>query len=718
MEINLEFLRPEWFLALLPALWLAWKAWQIKTHQGQWQQVIEPKFQKLLLGNNLQTQSQTGIRLAIIGLGFIWLISIIALAGPSLKSVELPAQKTQQGTVIILDLSLSMLADDVMPNRISRARFKLVDLLKKHPEQSIGLIAYAGTAHSITPISEDNGTLLELLPVLSPLIMPEYGSEPLAAMQLAEKMFAAAQINQGHLIWVTDDIEPDQRTAIQSWLNKRNISLSILAVGTQAGGTVQIPNYGLLRDENEQLITPQLPYKELQTLSQATGAALTPLKVDDSDLALLIPSNLAAVSEQKKQQQKEKEILHKLDDGSALILIILPLLAFAYRRGWLFSLSLLMFLPLGSVYSPPSYAEPSTQTEQNETQLPKFTEVFQTGDQQAYEAWKNNDLQAAEALFESPQWRASTLYRLKRYAEAEAQFKKDPSAKGRYNLGNALAQQGKLEAAQKAYQQALTLQPDFEDAQSNLDLVTQLLEQQKSADDNPAGQSKDDSGQAESKDSQAPDSKKPQENKPPSDDESQPDSATQPQPENQSPPADSQNKQAQQPNQQQQTTDSAENNEAKQAQPDQKDQAASSQLDGDSAKDGQQDNPETNPEKPTDSQAGETEGQTGDEGQEKDAQLGAEQASESNESTGEESNPTTGLSEQNQKEEPSAEALEEIKESEQQRATDNWLKQIPDQPGLFLKRKFEYQYQQQNAPSKNRQDSEKTTPSKAAEKIW
>lgn len=708
MNVHIEFLRPWWFLALIPIAWLLWNAWQIKTQQGRWQKIIEPKFQRLLLGSNSATFNQTNMRLAVIGLGFIWVLAVTALAGPSLKSVKLPAEKIQQGSVVILDLSLSMLADDVAPNRISRARFKLVDLLKKHPELPIGLVGYAGTAHSIAPISEDNQTLLEMLPVLNPLIMPQYGSNPLEAMKLAEQMFAAAQINQGHLIWVTDDLEPDQRQAIQSWLNRRNLSLSILAIGTQAGGTVNIPNYGLLRDDNEQIITPRLPYLEFQKLSRATGAALTPIKVDESDLALLVPSNLGAIAKEK-QEKNGKEVLHKLDEGAGLIIALMLMLAFAYRRGWLFTLPLLMIMPMSAVYSPPSYAE------SNETELPDFAEVFETPDQQGYEAWNQQKYQAAEALFESPEWKGATLYRLGKYREAANQFKQDSSAKGHYNLGNAQAKLGNLEEAKKAYEQALNLQPDFADAQSNLELINQLLEQQNQTESSNSGMESDDaaSDQAESKENQKTEPKKPNKEQTPKSE--QPSSADE-NPSQSNPQENPQNDSNEPPekdgSEQQETTDSEDQGQAKEEQADQKDQAGSTQLEGEEGKQGKQPNPQENAEETTDGEGlgDETETTKNKEGQE-----------DSDAPPTPDSTQGAGLDENASK---SNQSLEEIKAQEQQRATDNWLKQIPDQPGLFLKRKFEYQYQQQNDPNnrKNRnnsnQNGQKNPLSNSAEKIW
>lgn len=662
---QLEFLRPGWFLAILPVVWLLWNAWQIKNQQGRWQSVIEPKFQRLLLGENSQSKSQVNLRLAITALALIWLLAIIALAGPSLKSVKLPAAKNQQGTVIILDLSLSMLADDIAPNRISRARFKLIDLLEKHPELSVGLVGYAGTAHRIVPISEDNQTILEMLPALNPVIMPQYGSDPLAAMQLAEQMLQATQITQGHLIWVTDDLEPEQAIVIEKWLNKRDLSVSILAVGTQTGGTVQIPNHGLLRDEQEQIISPKLPYQALQKLSQATGSALTPLTVDDRDLSVLIPSNLAAIAAEK-QQDKPKEVLHKLDNGAALVLLLLPLLAFAYRRGWLFSLSLVILLPVGSIYSPPSYAETELSA-QKKAPLPNVFEVFETPDQQAYKAWNKENYPAAEALFESPQWRGAAHYRLENYSEAAEQFKKDSSSKGHYNLGNALAKQGELEAAKQAYEQALNLQPEFAEAQSNLELINQLLEQQ-SATDNPSDKSKpDNSDDAQSKESQQPEQDKSDQ--------------------------DRQNRQGE--------NEQTSQNEQSQNPSDQPDQDPNDKSDTPNESQDSGKNEESD-------EKGENQHPSSEESKDDLSKEGAEpdQSADETEQSGQLNNDT---------EKPSS---EEIEAMEQKRATDNWLKQIKDQPGLYLQRKFEYQYQQNSKRNNQQQKGSKNPSSKPVEKIW
>ncbi|MDG6778793.1 VWA domain-containing protein [Thiomicrorhabdus sp. zzn3] len=654
MSIHIEFLRPWWFLGLIPVAWLLWKAWWIQSNQGAWQNVIEPKFHKLLLGQSSDNQGMSAYRLALAGLAAIWIMAVVALAGPSLKSVKLPAQKTQQGTVIVFDLSLSMLADDLKPNRLSRARFKLIDLLKAHPETAFGMVAYAGSAHTIAPISEDNQTLLALIPTLDPLMMPSYGSNPVKAMEMADSLFKGANITHGHIIWMTDDLETEQQTDMIKWFAKHDYHLSILAVGTREGGSVPVPNYGLLKDSNGAIVLPKLPYERLEALSRQTGAALTPLTLDDSDLQRVLPSFLGGMQAVDDQAQAEKEVLYRLDDGTAIILAMLPLVALAYRRGWLFSLAAFSLLPataltmsvlaMSALYAPPSYAE---------AKFSDLADVFQTPDQQGYKAWKKQDYDAAESLFESPAWKGATLYKNGKYKEAAEQFKRDRTARGHYNLGNALAQLGQYQGAQQAYEKALQMQPDFTAAQHNLELIKQLQKNQQASNQNAnSDNAMNQHGQQENAQnaSQNPHS-------------------------NGSQAADSEASRTEQ------------------------NQQASPQTD---QKSGQKTDAQQNTNsKPENASGQPTQNQAEEHAQESDL-AAKDSASEQT---------AKRLSEtKTAKETESPEQL-----SEQQLATENWLKQIPDQPGLFLKRKFDYQYR--NASPENTPDSIDSTQS-SQKKIW
>lgn len=639
--MSIEFLRPWWFLGALPVIWLLWQAWHRPTQDEAWHRVIEPRFQNLLLGRDRQQNGLNAVRLALIGLGLVWALALIALAGPSLKSVQLPAQKTQQGHVIVLDLSLSMLADDLKPNRLSRVRYKLIDLLRAHPQRAFGMVAYAGSAHTIVPVSEDNQTLLSLVPSLNPLMMPKFGSEPLLALQHAHQLLQGAHVTQGHIIWVTDDVEPKQREAIQKWLTDKPFTLSILAVGSAEGAAIPLPQSGLLKDDKGAIVMAKLPYGELQTLSRNSGAALTPLRLDDRDLPALLPTPLGQKSrnEAMPSEPQETRILHPLDDGSAVLLVLVLLLALGYRRGWLFSATLLLVLPIGAVYPPAGYAQ---------TAWDDFGTAWMSADQQGYQAWQKGDYAAAAELFEAPLWKGSALYRNGQYAEAAAQFKRDRSAQGFYNLGNAQVAQGLLQEAKQAYEQALRLDANLKDAQANLQQVEAWLRQSSHTE---TAQNGEQNGEPTPQDAPQPQQNESTENtRPPSGAENHDKPRHTAETES---PADTQTPPSTEP-------EPASANDSASAPPT-------------DARDGEQ---------PTEPDEAKT--------------APSQSADQPVEEASSDDQPAAGSLTETDSPDTAPDAPQP---SERELANQNWFKQIPDQPAVFLKRKFEYQFQQNSDPS-------------------
>ncbi|CAN8140270.1 VWA domain-containing protein [Thiomicrorhabdus sp. 6S2-11] len=686
LGFDVHFLRPWWFLALLPAVWLLWKAWQVKAKQGAWHQVIAPQFRELLLSSP-QNQSMLGQRMFLTGLALIWLMMSIILAGPSLKSVEIPAQKSQQGTVIVLDLSLSMLADDLSPNRLAQVKYKLTDLLTQHPELPVGMVAYAGSAHTITPISEDNQTLLGLLPTLNPLIMPHYGSNPIAGFEQAKKLLDGAHVTQGQIIWITDDIETSQIEPVKNWFAGNDYQLNIMTVGTPTGAAINVPEHGLLRDDKDQLIIAHLPAQRFAEISQALQAPIRSLQVQDQDINWLVPEFFNATD--KEQQKQEKNVVHPLDEGAALLLVLVPLIALLYRRGVLFSLLLMPLFLIGLSTPNPAQAE---------DQLDDLANMFQSHDQQGYKAFQRDNFQSAEALFEDKQWQASSLYRLRRYQEAARLFEQDHSAKGHYNRGNALAFSGDLQGAQKAYHQALKLEPKMKTAQDNLALIEKLLDQQMQQ-------------QAQQKSQQA---------------NSQPENSGQEQqgsdnaqgdkPEQESSDSGQQTPEQQEQNQQDANSDSAEQSgegeQDGQGEQSNANQSNQQSVDGKESQEGQQAGSQQQGAQQSDGQSGESgSGQQNEQdlsdpadGQSKDKQQAsaAQQGENDDEKSASENEQTAGASRIMDDENSDGIGA---KNWEEQQATEAWLQQIPDQPGLFLQRKFDYQYQL-NKPSQKK--SEKT----------
>ncbi|MBE0494530.1 MAG: VWA domain-containing protein [Thiomicrospira sp.] len=631
---ELVFLRPYWLLALLPAAYLWWRVKGYQTQQTAWKKWIDPAFQPYLLGE--QTEKTGGSNWAMLGLGLIWFSAILALSGPSWNSVEIPAQKTHSGSVIVLDLSLSMYADDLEPNRLTRVQFKLTDLLKQNPDLRTGLVAYSATAHIITPISDDNATLLNLLPHLNPLIMPSYGSDAVAGFRLANELLTSAQVNQGHIIWITDDLEAHQTEPLKNLLEQNNLSLSILAVGRQSGGAVKIPEYGLLKDPQDRLVQAPLPLAQLQQFSQQVGARLERLQLDNRDLASLKPAYLA---ETVREQDDAKQMFQALDYGVYLLGLLIVLVALSARRGWVLSIVFIAFIP-GLVVSPASFAE-SEITQKPEIKLSdRWREVYLSGDQRGYQAWLNQNYIAAEREFDDPAWQGSALYRQQKYAQAAEVFKKDPSPQGHYNLGNALAKSLQLEEAKQAYQQALDLDPNLTQAQHNLAIVEELLKQQAKP-----TQPQDDAAK------QAPE------------------------------PGEDQNAQSE-------TQPDQKNNESDELN-DESDQTQSNQAESQTS----QQNAEASTE---DSEA------STDQALDDSSQAATPEPSQPE--------PDPSASEQGSVQDlvdsEHNESPQNASQREREQANQAWLNQIRDEPGLFLRRKFDYQYQQ-NPPEDPQQNERK-----------
>lgn len=660
---NFEWLRPLWLLALLPACLLGWLLVKKQANQQHWQNLIAPHLRPFML----QSASNTSDKWPIWLLLLCWVIATLALAGPSWQKVTVPAEKSQNGTVVVMDLSLSMLAEDLKPNRLNRMKYKMTDLVKQHPEMALGLVGYAGSAHTITPIAEDNQTLLNLLPSLSPVIMPEYGSEPLLAMLQADTLLQGSHIKNGHIIWFTDDIEAEQSDELIAWFKTQNHQLSIVMVGTSAGAPIHVPDYGLLKDDEGRIQLPKLPLQRFQALAKELDATLVQLSLNDEDLEHILASNETHVSTEKSTDKTNaKEVQHPLDMGIYLVWLLLPLAVFAFRKGWLGSFMIYLCLPLSLTTTNTDVFADNTVPNQDAKppSVKEYKDPFLSHDQEGYRAWQAKDYAAAQALFKNPKWSGSAHYKNGDYAGALHAFKQDQSAIGDYNQANSLAHLGRYEEAIEAYKRALKKQPDLKDAQHNLSIVEQILKQQQTANsDNPSNEKSD----------KQQNNQNPQSSQANSNSDSQPGNQT-------NEPKQSQNQTANKDSNQDETKDAAKQNASKQT------EAPEQNTENNSSAHNQPGNLNNRKNSESDEIRSAEKGQS-------DSEMGA-----MNDKT---------LIDENDEQTPNSDI-----NKEQQRAIETWLQQIPNEPGQFLKRKFDYQYRQnQNI---NRQN---TTRSKQ-DKIW
>ena len=453
---DFHFLRPAWFIALPFALWLCYLLHRRAGSRGNWPKVIDSHLLPHLVeggiaGGGRRWQS------AAAALGCA--LAIAALAGPAWEKIPQPAQQREDALVILFDQSLSMLAADLAPSRLTRARRKIIDLLRLREEGDAALVAYAGDAHVVSPLTDDDQTLINLLPALEPGIMPIPGSRPSLAVAEGLRLFQDAGAERGKLLLLTDGARRADIPAIQSQLAETDYELHIIGVGTPEGAPVPVAG-GYLKDRQGDIVIARLDAEPLLALAAATGGAYSALRLDDRDIAPLIKAGAAGFIGGGDDWAEGRSIHRWQDRGYWLLPLLLPIVLAGFRRGWLLALALLL----------PAWPQTALALE--------WRELWQNRDQRGAQLLEEGDAAAAARIFADPDWAAAAHYRAGDYDAALARYQAGDGADDWYNRGNALARQGYLRSAIAAYDEALARAPGMEDAVFNKELVERLLEQQ------------------------------------------------------------------------------------------------------------------------------------------------------------------------------------------------------------------------------------------------
>lgn len=491
-----HFLRPYWLLAIIPAIGLAILLWRHKRSISQWQTVIQPELLRHLLEGSLSQRS----RWQFTGLVAGWIIAAIALAGPAWQRLPQPVHQSEAAVVILFDMSPSMVAEDLKPSRLQQARFKLRDYLGERVDGLTALVAYAGEAHVVSPLTDDTTTIANLLPALHPGMMPLTGSNVEMAVDKALRLFTDAGMDRGDILLVTDGVIPEAFPTLRQKLLNSNVRLSVLGVGTPEGAPIPTGDGGFARGQDNDIVIAKLNNRELRKLSGELGGTYAGLSTDSRDIEHLLAHSERQEKLNRQQRLVEREFDSWKDNGQWLALLLLPFVALGFRRGWLLTFGLVAFA--GALMPQKSYAL-------------DWQDLWLRSDQQGLRQLEKGNPEAAASEFESHDWRGTAHYRGENYPAAAEAFARGNSATDDYNRGNSLARSGKLQDALGAYEQALKKKPDFTDAEFNADLVRKLLEQQQKQEQsgsNPRDQEQQDQEQSGNEQQNAQDSQKGQKN--------------------------------------------------------------------------------------------------------------------------------------------------------------------------------------------------------------
>lgn len=454
---NFHFLRPLLLLGLIPALLLFLLLQFLQGSQSNWSKAIDPA----LLPYLLDRKSGARQTWPLYGLLLLWSLGFVAMAGPVWKQIPVPVQEREDALVLVADLSLSMYATDLRPDRATRLQRKILDILDyRRREGQTGLVVYAGDAHTVTPMTDDVTTISNLVPSLQPNIMPTPGSNPASGIALALELLANSNLSRARILLLSDGIESGDIGAVNDLLAGSGHVLSVLGFGTEAGAPIPNGQQGYLRDNDNAIVIPRLERAPLQQLANAGGGRYVDAQLTNEDVHFLLDDNPLDIDENLVQVE-DRDFDAWYEAGPWLLLLALPIAALAFRRGWL----LVLVATVGALPPKPALAW-------------EWQDLWQRKDQQGTRAFEQDDFDAAAERFESPQWRAAANYRKGDYEAVVRDLSPVDTPQAHYNRGNALARLGLYEEALDAYDRTLASEPDHADALHNKAIVEALLEEQ------------------------------------------------------------------------------------------------------------------------------------------------------------------------------------------------------------------------------------------------
>ncbi len=457
---DLHFLRPFCFLALAPLVILLALWWRQRRSGRNWEAIVDAALlPHLLIGG---ARERNPWALAAIAVGGV--LTVTALAGPTWTKSQQPVFRRESALVVLLDLSRSMDAADLKPNRLQMARFKLRDLLARRKEGDTALVVYAAKPFTVTPLTNDVATIERQLGSLSPDLMPAQGSRADLAITMAQTLMQDAGAVRGDVLLITDGVENTPADALKAATQKliaAGFHLSLLGVGTADGAPIPRKDGGFFTDAGGAIVIPKLDEGALARLAASGQGIYRRLAVGDTDI-----QDLTKLFDQGWRAKASSRTVGLKSDqwreaGPWLLLPLLPLAALAFRRGALFALCALFLLPI------PRSAHAFD-----------WQGLWQRPDQRGAAALAQQRPTDAAKLFNDPQWRAAAHYRAGDYQASLKDLDGQPGAEANYNRGNALAHLGKYPEALKAYGAALKQRPDLKDATYNRDLVKRWLQQQ------------------------------------------------------------------------------------------------------------------------------------------------------------------------------------------------------------------------------------------------
>ena len=353
-----QFAHSEILRYLLAALLLPVIIWLIRTRETKKMAAIGSNWQNLV--HHTYHLPRAAIR------GFFLMASvaclIISLAKPrdGHEQIQLPTKS--KNLMVAVDLSRSMLARDVPPSRLERAKREILDLTELWSPHKIGLMIFAGRAYVHLPLTQDLTMVRLFTKSLSVDMISEQGTDLTAAVKLALSSLTENQnlrTASKDLLIITDgeDGPKEVMTAAQQAKND-GVRIFTMGLGSPEGAPIRLPSGRYQRDDKGQIVISKLDESTLISLARKTGGHYVRSEAGNKDLAALYHHGLKhAKAVESVGQQESMAIYHERymwPGWLSLILLVLSFLVTPYRPKHRLKALALSCLALASIYLHPS----------------------------------------------------------------------------------------------------------------------------------------------------------------------------------------------------------------------------------------------------------------------------------------------------------------------------------------------------------------------------
>jgi len=432
-----------------------------------------------------QTTSRRRVKAALMVLSVLFLI--LALAGPRYGYVWQEVERKGVDIIVALDCSKSMLAEDVKPSRLERAKREIIDLLGMLEGDRIGLVAFAGEAFLQCPLTLDYGSFNIFLEALSPDYLPVGGTDLDGALTASMKAFKAEEATDKAIILITDGESTEGNPEeVAKKAAEMGVKIFTIGVGSKEGVPVPDPSGGFQKNRDGSILLSKLDAATLKRMAALTGGSFVRSVAGDMDLDAIYTQGIRKTMEARSLESSRKKVWENRYQwflGLSMVCLVFSLgVGDAKKNGAALILSIFLLMP-----------QPARALDLA-SPLEKGVKAFESAD---YEGALTHFIDAQLEDPDNPEIDfniGTAYYRLGKFDEAAESFeraaaseKKDLRGKGLYNLGNSRFKKGDVEKAIETWETLLKETPEDKKTTENLDFAKKKLEEMKKQQQNQQG---------------------------------------------------------------------------------------------------------------------------------------------------------------------------------------------------------------------------------------